>query len=276
MSQPEPSMRAGADRRPPLLMRKVLAGRYGALVRLSSVAVTLIVWEWYGRGVDPVFLSYPTAIIAAVPDMLATGELQKAFGSSVLALSIGLAAAITFGVLLGLLMGRYRFVDQLLEVQINSLYATPNVALIPLLILWFGLGLLSKVVIIFLAAFFPIIVNTYSGVRNVSRGLVEVALAEGANEAQIFTKIVIPASLPFIATGIRLAMGRAVVGMVVAELFTAVAGLGGAIIVYGNAFKTDKLFVIIIVLALLGLFLTESVRRIEQWLAPWKETERAS
>ena len=269
-------MRASADRRPPLLMRKALAGRYGALVRLSSVAATLIVWEWYGRGVDPVFLSYPTAIIAAVPDMLATGELQKAFGSSVLALSIGLAAAITFGVLLGLLMGRYRFVDQLLEVQINSLYATPNVALIPLLILWFGLGLLSKVVIIFLAAFFPIIVNTYSGVRNVSRGLVEVALAEGANEAQIFTKIVIPASLPFIATGIRLAMGRAVVGMVVAELFTAVAGLGGAIIAYGNAFKTDKLFVIIIVLALLGLFLTESVRRIEQWLAPWKETERAS
>jgi len=276
MSQPEPSMRAAADRRPPLLMRKALAGRYGALVRLSSVTATLIVWEWYGRGVDPVFLSYPTAIIAAVPDMLATGELQKAFGSSVLALSIGLAAAITFGVLLGLLMGRYRFVDQLLEVQINSLYATPNVALIPLLILWFGLGLLSKVVIIFLAAFFPIIVNTYSGVRNVSRGLVEIALAEGANEAQIFTKIVIPASLPFIATGIRLAMGRAVVGMVVAELFTAVAGLGGAIIVYGNAFKTDKLFVIIIVLALLGLFLTESVRRIEQWLAPWKETERAS
>jgi NitT/TauT family transport system permease protein len=110
----------------------------------------------------------------------------------------------------------------------------------------------------------------------VGRGLVEVALAEGANEAQIFTKIVVPASLPFIATGIRLAMGRAVVGMVVAELFTAVAGLGGAIIAYGNAFKTDKLFVIIIVLALLGLFLTESVRRLERWLAPWKETERAS
>jgi ABC-type nitrate/sulfonate/bicarbonate transport system permease component len=276
MNRPEPSVRAGMDRRSVPLLRQVFAGRHGPLVRLVSVVVTLVVWEWYGRGVDPVFLSYPTAIVAAVPEMIATGELPKAFGSSVLALSIGLAAAIGFGTLLGLLMGRYRFVDQLLDVQINALYATPNVALIPLLILWFGLGLLSKIVIIFLAAFFPIIVNTYSGVRNVGRGLVEVALAEGANEAQIFTKIVIPASLPFIATGIRLAMGRAVVGMVVAELFTAVAGLGGAIIAYGNAFKTDKLFVIIIVLALLGLFLTESVRRLERWLAPWKETERAN
>jgi len=262
--------------RPASTLQGIFAGRHGNLVRLASVAATLVAWEWYGRGVDPVFLSYPTAIVSAVPAMLATGELQKAFLSSVLVLSIGLAAAIAFGTLLGLLMGRYRFVDQLLDVQINSLYATPNVALIPLLILWFGLGLLSKVVIIFLAAFFPIIVNTYSGVRNVSRGLVEVALAEGASEAQIFTKIVVPAALPFITTGVRLAMGRAVVGMVVAELFTAVSGLGGAIITYGNAFKTDKLFVIIILLALLGLFLTESVRHLERWLAPWKETERAN
>jgi NitT/TauT family transport system permease protein len=267
---------AAARRHPPGLLRDIGAGRHGNLVRFMSVALTLLAWEWYGRGVDPVFLSYPTAILAAVPAMLATGELQRAFVSSVLGLAIGLAAAISLGTLFGLLMGRYRLIDQLLDVQINALYATPNVALLPLLILWFGLGLLSKVVIIFLAGFFPIIVNTYSGVRNVSRGLVEVALAEGASEAQIFTKIVIPASLPFITTGVRLAMGRAVVGMVVAELFTAVSGLGGAIITYGNAFKTDKLFVIIILLALLGLFLTESVRHLERWLAPWKETERAN
>jgi ABC-type nitrate/sulfonate/bicarbonate transport system permease component len=261
--------------RPPFL-RQVLAGQYDNLVRCLSLAVTLIVWEWYGRGVDPVFLSYPTAILAAVPAMLATGELQKAFLSSIIGLSVGLGLAVVFGTLLGLLMGRYRFVDQLFDVQINALYATPNVALIPLLILWFGLGLTSKIVIIFLAGFFPIIVNTYSGVRNVSRGMVEVALAEGANEAQIFSKIVVPASLPFITTGIRLAMGRAVVAMVVAELFTAITGLGGAIINYGNAFRTDKLFVIIILLALIGVSLTEGVRWLERWLAPWKETERAN
>ena len=256
--------------------KELRAGEHGTLVRIVSLALTLLVWEWYGRGVDPVFMSYPTAILEAVPAMIASGELPRAMLSSVTGLVVGLVLAIVFGTLIGLLMGRYRLVDQILDLQINALYATPNVALIPLLILWFGLGLLSKIVIIFLSAFFPIIVNTYAGVRNVGRGLVEVALAEGANEAQIFTKIVVPASLPFIMTGIRLAMGRAVVAMVVAEMFTALAGLGGAIMNYGNAFKTDKLFVIMIVLALLGVSLTESVRLLERKLAPWKETERAN
>jgi NitT/TauT family transport system permease protein len=265
---------AGAKRA--TFWHELRSGEHGTLVRIASLALTLAVWEWYGRGVDPVFMSYPTAILDAVPAMIASGELPRALLSSMIGLAVGLSLSIVFGTLLGLLMGRYRLVDQILDLQINALYATPNVALIPLLILWFGLGLLSKIVIIFLAAFFPIIVNTYAGVRNVGRGLVEVALAEGANEAQIFTKIVVPASLPFIMTGIRLAMGRAVVAMVVAELFTALAGLGGAIMNYGNAFKTDKLFVVIIVLALLGVSLTESVRYLERKLAPWKETERAN
>jgi ABC-type nitrate/sulfonate/bicarbonate transport system permease component len=256
--------------------QELRSGQHGTLVRVTSLAATLAIWEWYGRGVDPVFMSYPTAILEAVPAMIASGELPWALLSSLTGLAVGLALSIVFGTMIGLLMGRYRLVDQILDLQINALYATPNVALIPLLILWFGLGLLSKIVIIFLAGFFPIIVNTYAGVRNVGRGLVEVALAEGGNEAQIFTKIVIPASLPFITTGVRLAMGRAVVAMVVAELFTALSGLGGAIMNYGNAFKTDKLFVVIIVLALLGVSLTESVRWLERRLAPWKETERAS
>jgi NitT/TauT family transport system permease protein len=256
-------------------IREMLAGRQGKVVRLGSLVLTFAVWEWYGRGVDPVFFSYPTAILAAVPDMVRSGELQTNFLASIQSMAIGLSLAVVFGTLLGLLMGRYRFFDQLLDVQISALYATPNVALIPLIILWFGLGLTAKVTIIFLAGFFPIVINTHAGVRNVGRGLVEVALAEAANQLQIFTKIVIPASLPFIATGIRLAMGRAVVAMVVAEMFTAVAGLGGAIVAYGNAFATNKLFVIIIVLALLGVSLTESVRWVERRIAPWKETERA-
>lgn len=269
--------RPDAQRQYPRLsfIREILTGRRGKLVRLASLAVTLGVWEWYGRGVDPIFMSYPTAIMAAVPDMIRSGELQANFLSSIKSIIVGLGLAMVFGTTIGLLMGRYRFFDQLLDMQINALYATPNVALIPLIILWFGLGMTSKVVIIFLAGFFPIVINTHAGVRNVSRGLVEVAMAEAANQLQIFTKIVIPASLPFIATGIRLAMGRAVVAMVVAEMFTAVGGLGGAIINYGNAFATAKLFVVIIVLALLGVTLTESVRWIERRIAPWKETERA-
>lgn len=273
MSSPARTANGVAQRR---LLRQALNFENPNLVRSLSIAATLGGWEWYGRGVDPVFMSYPTAIVGAVPKMLERGELQVAFLSSMQSLLVGLALAIALGTLLGLLMGRYRLIDNLFDIQISALYSTPNVALIPLLILWFGIGLTSKIAIVFLAAFFPIIVNTYAGVRNVGRGLVEVALAEGANEPQVFGKIIVPASLPFIMTGVRLAMGRGVVGMVVAELFTAVSGLGGAIVTYGNAFATDKLFVVIIALALLGVFLTESCRYLEKRLAPWKETERAS
>ena len=245
-------------------------------VRIFSLALTLGIWEWYGRGVDPIFFSYPTAIVSALPVMLNSGELQKALLLTLQGLVIGFSSSIVVGVVIGLLMGRYRLFDYLVDLQISALYSTPNVALIPLLILWFGLGMTSKVVIVFLAAVFPIIVNTYGGVRNVSRSLVEIAQAEGAVERQIFGKIIVPASLPFIMSGIRLAVGRAVVGMVVAEMFTAMSGLGGAIVYYSNAFATDKLFVVIILLALLGVGLTETVKLLEVKMAPWKQTERAN
>jgi hypothetical protein len=144
--------------------------------------------------------------------MVRSGELQTNFLASIQSMAIGLSLAVVFGTLLGLLMGRYRFFDQLLDVQISAPLRdaqrsadTPDHSLV-------RVGPYAKVTIIFLAGFFPIVINTHAGVRNVSRGLVEVALAEAANQLQIFTKIVIPASLPFIATGIRLAMGRAVVG----------------------------------------------------------------
>ena len=262
--------------RPAMARRSAVYGAHrGLLVRALSVIVTLAVWEWYGRGVDPIFMSYPSGIVAAVPRMIASGELPSAFWVSLQALILALALAITSGVVLGLFTGRYRTVDYALDVQITSLYSLPHVAMLPLLTLWFGVGGTAKLVLIYLSAFFPVIINTHSGVRNISQGLVEVALAEGANEPQVFGKIVVPAALPFIMTGIRLAMGRAVVAMVVAEMLIADTGLGGAIQRYGAAFATDKFFVVIIVLALLGVGLTEFVRALERWLTPWKETERA-
>ena len=256
--------------------RKARLTDYPNVIRIVSVTLTLAIWEWYGRGVDPIFLSYPTAIAAVLPTMIIQGELQKVVFVSLVVLMVGFSSAVILGTVIGLLTGRYRFINYLVDVHISALYSTPNVALIPLLILWFGLGVESKIIIVFLAAFFPIVVNTQGGVHNVSRGLVEIAQAEGATEPQIFRKIIIPASLPFIMTGIRLAVGRAIVGMVVAEMFTAIAGLGGAIVYYSNNFVTDKIFVVVILLALLGVGLTQGVRYLEVRFAPWKETERAS
>lgn len=249
--------------------------RRGVILRVLSMAITLGVWEWYGRGVSPILMSYPTAILAAVPRMLASGELPVAFWYSLQSVLIGVALAIVTGVLLGLLTGRYRTMHYLTDVQLTALYSTPHVALLPLLMLWFGIGSGAEIALIYLSGFFPIVINTHSGVRNISHGLVEVALAEGASERQVFTKIVLPAALPFIMTGIRLAMGRSVVGMVVAEMMATVGGLGASIQRYTVAFVTDKLFVVIIALALMGVGLTELARFLERRLTSWKETERA-
>jgi NitT/TauT family transport system permease protein len=246
-----------------------------SVVRALSLIATLLVWEWYGRGVDPIFLSYPTGILLAVPQMIASGELQSAMASSLTQFAIGFGLAIVFGVLVGLITGRYRMVEYAIDLQLSALYATPNVALIPLFMLWFGLGATAKIFIIFMAAFFPIVVTTQAGVKNVSASLVDIVLAEGASEWQVITKVVIPASLPFVMGGIRLGVGRAVVGMVVAEMFTAITGLGGLIVTYGNKFQTDRLFVIIICLALLGVGMTQGLKRLELRLARWKATERA-
>ena len=245
------------------------------LIRILSVLGTLLVWEWVGRDINPIFFSHPVAIVRVVPQMLRTGELVDAFLASMQPFVVGFGLAILVGVTLGLLMGRYRLVENLLEAQITALYSTPNVALIPLVILWFGLGAKAKVIIVLLAAVFPILINTYDGVRNVGQGLVEIGQAEGAASLQIFTKIILPASLPFIMSGIRLSIGRAVVGIVVAEMFTAITGLGGAIVYYGNQFATAKLLVIVIVLSLLGVGLTQGARALERRLALWKESERA-
>ena len=142
--------------------------------------------------------------------------------------------------------------------------------------LWFGLGFTVKVSMVFIFAFFPILINTASGVKNVSGSMVEVGRAYMASERQILMKVVLPAALPFIMAGLRIAVGRAVVGMIVAELFTAITGLGAMLTLYGNLFETAKMFVVILVLALLGVTLIQGAQALERKMARWKETERAT
>lgn len=245
------------------------------LRRVGSVVVTLLLWEWYGRGVDPLFFSYPTAIIRAFTAMISSGELPQAFASSMKVLGTGWALSVLAGVSLGLLMGRYPVANYLLDGQISALYATPRVSLIPLIILWFGLGFQAKITVVFLSAFFPVVINTRAGVRSLPRSLEEIGLAETASEWQILRKILIPASLPYIIAGVKISVGRAVIGMVVAEMFTAINGLGGSIILHSNRFATDKMLAVVLVLALLGVLLTQAVAALEARAQPWRLTERA-
>ncbi len=246
------------------------------LIRAASVTIFLAAWEFYGRRTDPLLLTYPTAVVWAAVQLLRSGELIRQLLLSLASLAVGFGASLLLGVGLGLIMGRSRVGEAVLEPHINALYATPQVALTPLLMMWFGLGFEVKVIIIFLFAFFPILINTAIGVKNVSASMVEVGRAYMASPRQILFKVVFPAALPFIMAGVRLAVGRGLVGMIVAELFTAITGLGAMLTLYGNLFETAKMFVVIIVLGLLGVGLIQATQLLEKRMARWKETERAT
>ena len=243
------------------------------LVRLLSIAFVLTAWEIGGRYVNPLFMSYPSAIAQAAVAMARSGELLEALKSSMLTLLIGFATAALVGVVMGLLIGRYRYVDAATDWLVNALYATPLIAVIPLVILWFGLGDAAKLFIVTILAVFPVLINTASGVRNVPTALIDVGTAFAANERQVFLKIILPAVLPYIMTGLRLGIGRAIIGMVAAEFFTAITGLGALIVKYGNQYDTASLFVPILILMVLGVALTALVRRVEEMFAPWRSRD---
>jgi NitT/TauT family transport system permease protein len=226
--------------------------------------------------VNPLFLSSPSAIAVAFYELVRSGELVSAIFTSLLSFAMGVFFAIAVGITVGVAMGRIRMVEYVLEPYVNALYSTPSIALIPLFILWFGVGLASKVIIIFTLSVFIVIINTFTGVKNLSQSVIDIGAAFGASERQIFWKVVLPAALPFIMTGLRLAVGRAILAMIVAEFFTSIVGLGGMIVKYGNFFQTAKMFVPIIVVSLLGVGFVELIKYIERKLAPWKETERAA
>ena len=243
------------------------------IIRLLSVVFVIGAWEVLGRQVDPLFMSFPSAIAISAARLVSTGELFTALASSLQSLILAFIIASVAGISLGLLIGRYKSVEAATDWLVNALYATPLVAIIPLVILWFGLGNGAKLFIVTILAVFPILINTIAGVRNVPPQLIELGNAFAANEREIFTKIILPSALPYMMTGLRLGIGRAIIGMVVAEFFTAITGLGALIVKYGNQYDTATMFVPIFVLMLLGVTLSIAVRRAEQWIAPWRYTE---
>jgi NitT/TauT family transport system permease protein len=244
------------------------------LVRVASVTTFTLLWEIFGRQADPLFMTYPSAIASAAVEMIRSGELGEAIVLSMVPFIIGLAISLTAGIAIGLLIGQFELIEYTLDPYINALLAIPRVALVPLIILWFGLEMEGKIVIIVSVAMFPVIVNTYAGVKDIRGSLLEIGRAYGATELQTFIKIVLPAALPFIMVGVRLAVGYGIIGMIVAEFFTAIRGLGGLIVFYSNNFATAKLFVPIVVVGLMGIGLTQSVLALEHWLSPWRESER--
>jgi NitT/TauT family transport system permease protein len=252
--------------------REVLLSPNG--IRTASVAVFFVIWEYYGRRMDPIFMAPPSAIFDAFLQLVQSGALRKAMIQTLWPFSVGMALTVIVGILLGILIAQWRTMEYILDPFINALYAIPRIALVPLIILWAGLEFVGKVTILVSVAIFPITVNTYAGIRDVRGSMLEIGRAYGATEWQIFSKIIMPAAIPFIMAGVRLAVGLAIIGIIVAEFFTAISGLGGMIVEYANVFATAKLFVPIIVIALVGVVLTELVMWLERRMSRWRQLER--
>lgn len=260
------------------LRRSRKPGGIGLLlvIRVVSVAVVLAVWEYIGNQVSPLFLPSPSTILAGMADSFATGELPKAAATSIETFAIGYVISAVIGVPIGLAMGRSRVVEHALDSFVYALYVVPTMAFVPLLVLWFGIGTVSKLIIVVSVAVFPIIVNTYVGAKNVGPSMVDIGRSVSAGRWKNFVSIVVPASLPFIMAGLRLSIARALSGVVVGELFTAISGLGGLLMTYSNQLRTPLAFGPVVVLMVLGIGFTSLLRFVESRVVAWKETERHS
>ena len=247
--------------------------RRRAFYRYGFLILILLLWEILGPLVNPIFFSYPSKIAVAFVDLSLSGELLHYLLQSLEVLLYGLGLAIVIGIPVAVLMARVRPVDWALDLPINALYATPMVALVPILVLWFGIYLKAKVLVVFLFAVFPILINTYQGVRECDKNMLEVARSFRSSEWQMWKDVLLPFALPYIAAGIRLAIGRGLVGMVIAEFYTTISGLGFMITRYANIFEMDKTFVPVILLMFLGVALTAALKWIERRIAPWNRAE---
>jgi ABC-type nitrate/sulfonate/bicarbonate transport system permease component len=241
------------------------------ILAVGAVLVFVLLWELLpGIGVfNPFFTSSPTRIWQAAQWLFANGlwvDIWVSLGE----FTIGFGLALLAGILLGLLFGWYWRMDAVSEPFITMFNATPRVALLPLIILWLGIGIESKITAVFLGAFFPILVNVIAGVKTVDVTLLKCARSFGANDRQIFTTLALPSSLPFMVAGMQLAVGRGLVGVVVGEMLAAQAGVGHVMAISSATFQTDRVFVCLILLSGFGYLLTVLIKRLEKYFEKWR------
>lgn len=242
---------------------------------LGSIAIAafLITWELVGNVfqlINPMFMSAPSLIFKAAWEMFRSGEIYHDLYVSGIEFIGGYFLAAIVGIPFGILTGWYKRMSYIFDPFVNAMNATPRVALLPLVIIWLGIGIMSKVGIIFLGAVFSILINTRDGVKTTPANLLNAARSFGASEWMVFKTVVVPSTIPFILTGLRLAVGRALVGVLVGELYAATAGIGFMITVAGATFQTDKVFVGVGIFALSGMIGMELLTKVEKRFDRWR------
>jgi NitT/TauT family transport system permease protein len=246
--------------------------RINFLLGTGVIFLFLIGWEVTGRSgmVNPLFTSAPTRVISAGIELIKDGTLFKHLATSGTEFALGYGAAILIGLPVGIMLGWFRMVNASFGPFIAAMQATPRIALMPLFIIWFGLGITSKIVVVMLSAIFPLIVNLQMAMSTIDGDLVRVARSYGATRWQIFRSVALPASVPFLVTGLRLAAGRGLLGVIVAEVFGGSQGIGYMIQYAGSTFQTDKVFAGVLVVALTGIILDVSLHRVGRYFDKWR------
>ena len=248
---------------------------YSPAVSLISVAVLLLIWEGICQAgvVSSLFLPPPTLIISALIDMIQDGEIGVSLAASLYRILLGFFLGSAFGLLVGLVTGTSALADRMANPIVNALYPIPKIALLPLFILWLGIGEVSKVTIIALGVFFPVAMNTYSGVKNVDTLLIKVAVSFHAGWGYTMRNVVLPYALPMIFAGLRIAAGTALLLLVAAEMIAAEQGIGALILHYGDLMITERLMAGVIVLSVLGLIFNLFLQFLERKLVTWNHKE---
>jgi NitT/TauT family transport system permease protein len=236
---------------------------------LPALLVGVGAWELAGRTLHFAFLPPFSAVARAALDLIASGQILGYLAASLVSLAIGYGVAVSGGVMLGLLMGRYRAVEYVVEPYVNTFLSAPKLVFIPILYALVGIGRGTQVAVVFLSAFFTIVVNTMYGIRSVDASYVEMARTFGASERQIFWKVLLPGALPLTMAGLRLGVGRAVKGMIRGEMFITLFGLGALLRKYGGRFDSEKVFAVLLVVTSVALLCTFAVRMVERRLLAW-------
>lgn len=257
--------------------RSLWRNHQGGITRTVAVALVLGAWELLVRSgtVDPLFLSSPHLIGLKLAEVFASGEIWPHILVSAKEAALGFGLALLIGIPIGVLMGRMPLVRYTLEPFIMAKYSSPTVAFLPLLIIWLGIGIWSTVALVFLGAVFVLIINTEAGVSNTDPRLIETARSFTATEGQILLKIVLPAAIPFVLAAMRLAVGRVLIMVVVAEMYASTAGLGYLVFQAGAMYDTTMVFVGVVILAAAGVALSELLRSLEKRMVPWQQVRES-
>ena len=251
-----------------------LQSRFGRiLLTILSLAIFFTAWQIAGSRVNPILLSSPTAVAKAFWDLLTNGQLAPAFGSAMRDLAIGYGLAAVVGIAVGLVMGRSPVIERMLNPYVNFFQATPLIAVVPLIVIWFGVNLEARVAITFMLGIWSIIINTTTGVKQTPSSLLDVGRIYKLNRRQTITRIQLPNAVPSIFAGLRIGLGKALIGVMIAQMEISVTGLGGLVIGYGDAFKTAYLLAAVATASLVGVVAAGALEVIRKRVFPWTETQ---